>query len=189
MTERGSLIVLSGFSGVGKGTVLRLMEVDGRDYFFKSTEEFESMIERGELLEYARYVDHYYGTPRAYVRQQMESGRDVILEIEVQGALNIRRMVQDAILIYMLPPDAATLAGRLRGRGTETDDVIRGRLKAAAGEARHISDYDYVIVNDDAERCATRLNGLIEAQRLRTARNVAFIKEIQEGLEREARDN
>ena len=210
MTERGSLIVLSGFSGVGKGTVLRLMmsrydhyaysvsattrqsrtgEVDGRYYFFKSTEEFESMIERGELLEYARYVDHYYGTPRAYFRQQMESGRDVILEIEVQGALNIRRMVQDAILIYMLPPDAATLAGRLRGRGTETDDVIRGRLKAAAGEARHISDYDYVIVNDDAERCATRLNGLIEAQRLRTARNVAFIKEIQEGLEREARDN
>jgi guanylate kinase len=98
-------------------------------------------------------------------------------------------MVPDAVLIYMLPPDAATLAGRLRGRGTETDDVIRGRLKAAAGEARHIGDYDYVIVNDDAEQCAVRLNGLIEAQRLRTARNLPFIKEIQEGLEREARDN
>ena len=210
MTERGSLIVLSGFSGVGKGTVLRLMmsrydhyaysvsattrqpragEVDGKDYFFKSTKEFESMIERGELLEYARYVDHYYGTPRAYVRQQMESGRDVILEIEVQGALNIRRMVPEAVLIYMLPPDASTLADRLRGRGTETADVIRGRLKAAAGEARHIGDYDYVIVNDDAEQCAVRLNGLIEAQRLRTARNLPFIKAIQEGLEREAREN
>lgn len=204
MTERGSLIVLSGFSGVGKGTVLRAMvakygnyaysvsattrsprpgEVDGKDYFFRSTEEFESMIREGKLLEYARYVDHYYGTPREYVEKQMDAGKDVILEIEVQGALNVRKMVPDAVLIYMLPPDAATLKERLAGRGTETEDVVKGRLKAAARESKSIDKYDYVIVNDDVDQCADMLHRLIQTQRYRTCRNLDFIGEMQKELD------
>lgn len=204
ITNRGSLVVLSGFSGVGKGTVLKTMmgrydnyaysvsattrspregEVEGKDYFFKSAEEFESMIRDGKLLEYARYVDHYYGTPRDYVEKQMDLGRNVILEIEVQGALNIKKMVPDSVLIYMLPPDAATLKQRLTGRGTESEEVISGRLKAAAQEAKSISCYDYVIVNDDADRCADRLHSLICSQRYRTSRNLGFIGEIQKELD------
>ena len=171
MKTRGSLIVLSGFAGVGKGTVLKSLfethegyaysvsattrsprpgEVDGVHYFFVSKERFEQMIANDELLEYACYVDNYYGTPKAYVDSKLEDGFDVILEIEVQGALNIKKKVPDAILIYMLPPSAVTLRDRLTGRGTETPDVIRKRMERAAEEAVGVEQYDYIIEKDEA---------------------------------------
>lgn len=205
MTGRGSLIVLSGFSGVGKGTVLKRMmekydnyaysvsattraprvgEVDGKDYFFLTTEKFESMIREGAFLEYARYVDNYYGTPRKYVEDRLDEGKDVILEIEVNGAINIRKMAPEAVLIYMLPPSADTLKERLTGRGTERAEVVAGRLGKAAEEAENIGRYDYVIVNDDRDACAERLHSLIQAQHLRVNQNLDFIKEIQSGLEK-----
>ena len=205
MKTRGSLIVLSGFAGVGKGTVLKSLfethegyaysvsattrsprpgEVAGVHYFFVSRERFEQMIANDELLEYACYVDNYYGTPKAYVDSKLEDGFDVILEIEVQGALNIKKKVPDAILIYMLPPSAVTLRDRLTGRGTETPDVIRKRMERAAEEAVGVEQYDYIVVNDDADECAQELNSLIRAQRHRTGSNKAFIRMIQEDLKR-----
>lgn len=203
MKTRGSLIVLSGFAGVGKGTVLKSLfetndgyaysvsattrdprpgEVDGVHYFFISKERFEEMIRGDELLEYASYVGNYYGTPKEYVDRRLEEGFDVILEIEVQGALKIKKKVPDAVLIYMLPPSAKTLKDRLTGRGTETEDVIRKRLRRAAEEAVGAEEYDYIIVNDDVDECAQQLNGLIRSQRLRTNRNLEFMRAMQKDL-------
>ena len=203
MKTKGSLIVLSGFAGVGKGTVLKSLfethegyaysvsattrdprpgEVDGVHYFFVSRERFEQMIENDELLEHACYVGNYYGTPKAYVDRKLEEGFDVILEIEVQGALNIKKKVPEAILIYMLPPSAETLKQRLTGRGTETEEVILKRMKRACEEAVGVENYDYIIVNDNVDECAQELNGLIRAQRLRAKSNISFIRKIQKDL-------
>ena len=203
MKTRGSLIVLSGFAGVGKGTVLKSLfethegyaysvsattrdprpgEVDGVHYFFISRERFEQMIENDELLEHASYVGNYYGTPKAYVDRKLEEGFDVILEIEIQGALNIKKKVPEAVLIYMLPPSAKTLKERLTGRGTETEEVILKRMKRAAEEAVGVEQYDYIIVNEDADECAQELNCLIRAQRLRASSNMSFIRKIQRDL-------
>lgn len=201
MKTRGNLIVLSGFAGVGKGTVLRSLfetregyaysvsattrsprpgEVDGVHYFFVTKERFEEMIEKDELLEHASYVGNYYGTPRDYVEKKLDEGFDVILEIEVQGALNIKKKVPDAILIYMLPPAAKVLYERLRHRGTETDEVIAKRMKRAAEEAQSVSKYDYIIVNHDADECAAQLDTLIRAQRQSVRSNLPFIEKLQE---------
>lgn len=201
MKTRGNLIVLSGFAGVGKGTVLRSLfetregyaysvsattrsprpgEVDGVHYFFVTKERFEEMIEKDELLEHASYVGNYYGTPRDYVEKKLDEGFDVILEIEVQGALNIKKKVPDAILIYMLPPAAKVLYERLRHRGTETDEVIAKRMKRAAEEAQSVSKYDYIIVNRDADECAAQLDTLIRAQRQSVRSNLPFIEKLQE---------
>lgn len=203
IAKQGSLIVLSGFSGVGKGTVLREMmgkhdnyaysvsvttrlpregEADGREYFFRTRDQFEAMIGRGDLLEYACYVDHYYGTPRDYVLQKMREGKDVILEIEVQGALKVREKVPEAVLIYLLPPDVETLKGRLTRRGTEKPEVVRSRLEEASHEAAHLDAYDYVLVNDEVEACADQLHQLIWAQRYRTGKNLDLVRSIQEGF-------
>ena len=203
MKTRGSLIVLSGFAGVGKGTVLKSLfethegyaysvsattreprpgEVDGVHYFFISKERFEQMIAGDELLEHACYVGNYYGTPKAYVDRKLEEGFDVILEIEIQGALNIKKKVPEAILIYMLPPSAKTLKERLTGRGTETEEVILKRMKRASEEAVGVEQYDYIIVNEDADECAQELNCLIRAQRLRASSNMSFIRKIQRDL-------
>ena len=203
MKTRGSLIVLSGFAGVGKGTVLKSLfethegyaysvsattrdprpgEVDGVHYFFISRERFEQMIENDELLEHASYVGNYYGTPKAYVDRKLEEGFDVILEIEIQGALNIKKKVPEAVLIYMLPPSARTLKERLTGRGTETEEVILKRLRRAAEEAVGVEEYDYIIVNEDADECAQELNSLIRAQRHRASSNLPFIRKIQRDL-------
>ena len=203
MRTRGSLIVLSGFAGVGKGTVLKALfetregyaysvsattrsprpgEVDGVHYFFTTKDRFEEMIEKGELLEYARYVGNYYGTPRAYVEEKLDQGFDVILEIEVQGALAIKDKVPDAVLIYMLPPGAETLYQRLKGRGTETDEVIAKRMCRAAQEAHSLEQYEYIIVNDDVDECAANLHTLIRAQRQRVRSNLPFIRKLQEEL-------
>ena len=203
MKTRGSLIVLSGFAGVGKGTVLKTLfetqegyaysvsattrqprpgEVDGVHYFFVSKERFEEMIQNDELLEYATYVGNYYGTPRAYVEEKLDQGFDVILEIEVQGALNIKKKVPDAILIYMLPPGAQILHERLKGRGTETNEVIAKRMLRAAQEAVCVSQYDYIIVNNDVDECAASLHALIRAQRLRVRSNLPFIRKLTKEL-------
>jgi guanylate kinase len=203
MKTRGSLIVLSGFAGVGKGTVLKSLfetregyaysvsattrsprpgEVDGVHYFFVTKDRFEEMIRGEELLEYANYVGNYYGTPRSYVEEKLEEGFDVILEIEVQGALNIKKKVPDAVLIYMLPPGAKVLYDRLKGRGTETDEVIAKRMKRAMEEAKRVPEYDYIVINEDVDRCAARLHTLIRAQRLRTRSNMPFLEKLQADL-------
>ncbi|MBP3873414.1 MAG: guanylate kinase [Lachnospiraceae bacterium] len=203
MKTRGSLIVLSGFAGVGKGTVLKSLfetqegyaysvsattrqprpgEVDGVHYFFVSKERFEEMIRDDELLEHASYVGNYYGTPRAYVEQKLEEGFDVILEIEVQGALKIKEKVPEAVLIYMLPPSADILYERLKGRGTETDEVIGRRMKKAAQEAESVEQYDYMVVNDDADECAARLHALIRSQRQRVRSSLPFIRKLAKEL-------
>ena len=173
MDKNGLLIVISGFSGVGKGTIVKALldrypdqyalsvsatsraprpgEEEGIAYFFRTREEFESLIQCGQLLEYAEYNGNYYGTPKAYVEEQLSAGKNVILEIEVQGALKIRDSFNSAFLIYILPPSGHELARRLRDRGTETAEVIRERLSRAILEAEYISRYDEIIVNDVLE--------------------------------------
>ena len=170
--QRGILVVVSGFSGVGKGTIMKCLtekydnyalsvsattreprpgETDGRDYFFHTADEFQQMIARDELVEYACYCGNYYGTPRKYVEEQMDRGWDVILEIEIQGALKIKAKYPDALLLFVMPPSAQVLRDRLIGRNTESPEVIDARLKRASAEADGIESYDYILVNDDME--------------------------------------
>ena len=200
---KGILTVLSGFSGAGKGTAMkRLMEkyddyalsisattrnpregeVDGREYFFKATEEFEKMIAQDELIEYARYVNHYYGTPRSYVEEQLENGKDVILEIEIQGALKVKEKFPDTLLVFITPPSAKELRRRLIGRGTESMEVIEQRLARAKEEAEGIDDYDCLIVNDDLESCVEELHSVIQNEKKKVARNGEFISKIRKEL-------
>ena len=201
MNKKGILIILSGFSGVGKGTVVRRLlsdydnyalsisattrkpregEEDGVSYFFKSKEEFEQMIKEDSFIEHARYVENYYGTPKAYVQEQLDAGKDVILEIEIQGALKVKEKYPDALMLFLVPPDAQTLKERLVGRGTETADVIHDRLERAAQEAQEMGSYEYIIVNDDLEQSMELMHHLIESQHNKTDRNLAFIHQIQE---------
>ena len=202
---KGILTVLSGFSGAGKGTAMkRLMEkyddyalsisattrnpregeVDGREYFFKATEEFEKMIAQDELIEYARYVENYYRTPRAYVEQMLEAGKDVILEIEIQGALKVKEEFPDTLLLFVTPPSAGELKKRLVGRGTETMDVIESRMNRACEEAEGMDYYDYLVVNDDLNMCVEEMHMIIQGEHRRSFRNEAFMKTIKEDLER-----
>lgn len=202
--ERGILIVFSGFSGSGKGTIMRELlsrhaeyyalsvsattrkpregEEDGREYFFKTREEFERMIEKNELIEYALYVDNYYGTPRAYVEEQLEAGRDVILEIEIQGAMKVREMFPDTLLMFVTPPDADTLRERLVGRGTETPEVVKARLKQAFEEAKGMDAYDYLVVNDKLTVCVEEVHSIIRGEHRKMSRNEKFINRIREEL-------
>ena len=203
MDNQGVLAVVSGFSGAGKGTLIRTLlagyqnyalsvsattrsprpgEADGREYFFRTNEEFERMIEKGELLEYARYVDHYYGTPKEYVLRNLEAGRDVLLEIEIQGALAIRERFPEAVLLFVTAPDAAQLKKRLTGRGTEDMAVIEKRLRRAAEEADGIEQYDYILVNDEVESCARRMHGLIQAAHARVGTHLEFIRNMRDDL-------
>ncbi|MFJ8261594.1 guanylate kinase [Rummeliibacillus sp. NPDC094406] len=190
--ERGLLIVLSGPSGVGKGTVRKELfsqpdtnyeysismttrkpregEVDGVDYFFKSKEEFEALIEKGKLLEYAQYVGNYYGTPIDYVNATLDAGRDVFLEIEVQGAEQIREKVPDGLFIFLAPPSLSELQQRLVGRGTETEDVIATRIAAANKELEMMNLYDYVVENDEVQLACERVNAIVLAEHCRRER-------------------
>ena len=203
MNKEGILIVVSGFSGAGKGTLMkklmqdydnyalsisattrqpRVGEEDGREYFFRTKEEFEKMIAKDELIEYARYVENYYGTPRTYVEQQLEAGKDVILEIEIQGALKVKEKYPDALMLFLVPPDAQTLKERLVGRGTETADVIHDRLERAAQEAQEMGSYEYIIVNDDLDTCVKQVHELIQSAHCKKSHNTAFIKELQQDM-------
>ena len=185
MTENeraGKLVVISGFSGVGKGTVVnRLLtdydhytlsvsmttrkpregEIDGVNYYFVSNEEFEEMIRDGGLLEYAGYADHYYGTPRSFVEENLEKGKDVILEIEVQGSMQIKKVFPDAVLIFITTPSAAEMAKRLIGRKTETEEQIDNRFRRAVEEIEHLKRYDYIVINDDLDDCVKEVNRIV----------------------------
>ena len=205
MDGRGILIVVSGFSGSGKGTIMneiirrynnyalsvsattrnpRPGETEGKEYFFKSVEEFEKMIAKDELIEYARYVDNYYGTPRAYVEEQLEAGKDVILEIEIQGAIKVKEKFPDTLLLFVTPPTAEELRKRLVGRGTETMDVIDFRMKRAREEALGMDRYDYLVVNDDLEICTRELHDIIQGEHRRSFRNTEFMERIKQDLQR-----
>ena len=190
--RRGLLIVLSGPSGVGKGTVRkelfsqpntnyeysismttrlpRVGEVDGVDYFFKNREEFEQLIEEGGLLEHAEFVGNYYGTPLAYVKETIEAGRDVFLEIEVQGAAQIREKAPDALFIFLAPPSLSELELRLIGRGTESEEVIAKRITTAREELEMMSLYDYVVENDEVHNACDKINSIIKAEHCRRER-------------------
>ena len=206
MGERGILIVVSGFSGAGKGTVMKEImgrygnyalsisattrkprpgEEEGREYFFKTVEEFEKMIAKDQLIEYARYVDNYYGTPRAYVEEQLEAGKDVILEIEIQGALKVKEKFPETLLLFVTPPTAKELRSRLKGRGTETKDVIDFRMNRAKEEAEGMNRYDYLIVNDVLEECVEQVHRIIQGEHRRSYRNMAFIERMKEELKGE----
>ena len=206
MNEKGILIVVSGFSGSGKGTIMKELltrypdtyalsisattrspregEADGREYFFLSKDEFEKMIAKGELIEYAKYVENYYGTPRDYVEKKLDEGKDVILEIEIQGALNVKKMFPDTLLLFVTPPSAEELKKRLVGRGTETMDVIESRMDRACEEAEGMENYDYLIVNDSLDRCVEEMHSIIRGEHRRSSRNCEFMKEIKQDLER-----
>ena len=203
MKDKGLLLVISGFSGAGKGTVVKRLleqhndyalsisattrspregEQDGREYFFKSKEEFEKMIEASELIEYARYVDNYYGTPKAYVEEQLKEGKNVILEIEIQGALNIKSMVPDAVLLFIMPPSAKELERRLVGRGTEDEATIRARLSRASEEAQGVENYNYIVINDDVDACVETIDSIVKSEKRKAANNINLINNIKEEL-------
>ena len=199
--SKGVLTVVSGFSGAGKGTVMKRLiqkyddyalsisvttrnpregERDGIEYFFKTKEEVETMIENDEFLEYARYVDNYYGTPRFYVEEMLAKGKNVILEIEIQGAMQIKAKNPEAVLVFVTPPSFEELRNRLVGRGTETADVIESRLRRASEEAEGMLSYDYILVNDQVEDCVDRLHQIILSERARAQRNEEFINTIRQ---------
>lgn len=203
---KGVLLVISGFSGAGKGTVMKELlngenkrpdcclsisatsrkprpgEENGREYYFKTRQEFEEMIKNDQFLEYAEYVGNYYGTPKQYVMEQLDKGINVILEIEVQGAIQVKKKFPQAALIFLTPPDAKTLEKRLRGRNTESEEVIRGRLNKAALEAMEIGQYDYLVVNDQVEDCVKRISELIDVEKRKIINQSEMIKALQEDM-------
>lgn len=203
MEKRGILLVVSGFSGAGKGTLMKELlhryenyalsvsattrkpregEEEGREYFFKTREEFERMIADGELIEYACYVGNYYGTPKAYVEQKLEEGRDVILEIEIQGARKVKERFPDTVLLFVSPPSAEELRRRLTKRGTESAEVIESRLGRAVEEADGIEDYDYFVINDDLDACVEHVHRIVQCERSRSSRCEEQIETIREEL-------
>lgn len=203
MKKKGILLVVSGFSGAGKGTLMKELirrydnyalsvsattrqpregEEDGREYFFKTREEFEEMISQGELIEHACYVGNYYGTPKEYVERQLLAGKDVILEIEIQGALKVKERFPNTLLLFVSPPDSEALKNRLIGRGTESMEVIEERLARAAEEAEGIEAYDYFVVNDDLDECVEYVHQIIRCEHSRVSRNKEAIQEIRAEL-------
>ena len=204
MSNTGILVVFSGFSGSGKGTIMKELmakhgddyalsvsattrgprpgEEHGREYFFISEEEFEQMIKADGLLEYAKYVDHYYGTPKSYVNEQLSAGKNVILEIEIQGAMKVKEKFPDTLLLFVTPPSAEELKNRLIGRGTETMDVIESRLARAVEEAEGIESYDYLVVNDVLEDCVEEVHQIIQNEHYRVNRNESAIQEMRNEL-------
>ena len=198
--KRGTLLVVSGFSGAGKGTVLskvlekrtdlyysvsfttrapRTGEQDGVNYHFVTREAFQERIDRGEFLEYAEYVGNFYGTSMAVIREKLDQGVDVILEIEIQGARKIKKKFPEAVLVFVTAPSMEELKERLVGRGTETAVVIHQRLARAAQEAEGVDEYDYLLVNDQLEDAVDRLHNIIQSEHFAMRRNLGFIHEIQ----------
>ena len=205
MTERGLLIVFSGPSGVGKGTVRQEIfstpdhkfeysvsmttrqkrpgEVDSVDYFFRTREEFEELIKNGQMLEYAEYVGNYYGTPLTYVNETLDKGIDVFLEIEVQGALQVKKKVPDGVFIFLTPPDLDELKDRLVGRGTDSEEVIRQRIERAKEEIALMREYDYAVVNDEVPLAAERVKRIIEAEHFPVDRVIGRYNDMIKGID------
>lgn len=200
MKNKGVLIVISGFAGSGKGTITkelinrfdnysvsvsattrnpRPMEENGKDYFFVSREEFERMIKENELLEYTEYVGNYYGTPRKYVEKMLNEGKDVILEIEYIGAFNVKRAFNEAVLIFVTPPSVEEVYLRLKGRNTESEEVILKRIRRGQEEAAIIDKYDYVIVNDDIETAIEDIHNTIKCSKFSSVRNGEFVSKLK----------
>lgn len=198
--SKGILIVLSGFSGAGKGTLVKELmktydnyalsismttrkpregEVHGREYFFTERESFEEKIAQNGLIEYAEYCGNYYGTPRDYVEEMLAAGRDVLLEIEIQGMHKVKKMFPDMLTLFVTPPSIAELEKRLRGRGTETEEVIRKRLARAAEEAKGMENYEYLVVNDDLQECVEEIHSIVKAAKRASRRNTEFINNIR----------
>ena len=201
--KKGLLIVISGFSGVGKGTVVKELvkkygyslsvsattraprpgEVDGREYYFKSVADFRNLIDYNGFIEWAQYVENYYGTPRKFVEDEMAQGHDVILEIEVQGAMNIREQYPDSVLIFVSAPSAESLRDRLAGRGTESEEVIDKRMNRAAEESEAMKEYDYIVVNDVLDDCVETVNSIIVGNKCLRENNLKFIEDIKKELQ------
>lgn len=202
MKEKGLLIVVSGCSGAGKGTVLaelfkkadrlsysvsattrtpRPGEIDGVNYHFVTRETFEDMIAKGEILEYTTYAGNYYGTPKSELKKT-ENGSSLILEIELEGATNVKRMVPDAVTVVIVPPSLEVLENRLRSRGTNTEEDIARRMKQAAVELRHVPDYEYIVLNETghADRAADEIRSIIRAELAKTARNPGLVGSLTE---------
>lgn len=200
--EKGFLIVISGFSGAGKGTVVKKLvekygyslsisattrapregEENGREYYFKTEAEFQNLIDYNGFIEWAQYVDNYYGTPRKFVEKEMAEGRDVILEIEVQGAMNVKQQYPDSIHIFVSAPDAESLKSRLVERGTESEAVIAKRLKRASEEADDMKEYDYIVINDDIEECVDTIHSIIVSNKCLKNNNSGFMENIKQEL-------
>jgi guanylate kinase len=204
---QGILLILSGPSGAGKGTICNKLlekredlsysvscttraprkgEVDGVNYFFVSREKFEDMIKNDELIEYAEVYGNYYGTPRSYVLNQVQRGKDVVLEIDPQGALQIKEHFSDAVFVFIVPPSLKELSARIYKRGTDKESVIKKRLSAATDELKYASKYDYIVVNDDVEKATRKVDNIINAERNRVVRTFfvvdAICNEHQENL-------
>lgn len=201
--NKGVLAVVSGFSGSGKGTLMKALtgrydnyalsisattrqprpgEEEGREYFFKTREEFEKMISEDELIEYAQYVQNYYGTPKAYVQEQLEKGKDVVLEIEIQGALKVKEKYPEAVLLFVTPPSAEELKRRLVERGTESREVIASRLARAYEEASYMKQYDYLLINDNLQECVETMHQMIQNEHWKIQQNQPFIDTMKKEL-------
>jgi len=196
---KGKVIVISGPSGVGKGTVVKELissnnqcalsisattrapregEADGVSYIFLTKEEFQRRIDSNEMLEYAEYCHNLYGTPKDYVLKSVEQGKNIILEIEVQGALNVKDIIPQAVTVFVMPPSMAELERRLRGRGTEKEEVIQQRLKTAVEEIKQSPKYDYVVINDTVEQCVSDITSIINSEKMKTENMLDFIKGV-----------
>lgn len=199
VTPKGVLLVVSGPSGAGKGTICQMLrdrlpdlgysisvttrqprtgEVDGVNYFFKTVPEVKEMIAQGDLLEYAEVYGNYYGTPRKYVEELLNSGRDVLLEIDIQGALQIKKRFPEGVFVFIVPPSLDELSARIYKRGTDSEDVIKRRMASAAGELTYAAEYDYIIVNDVAQKAAQKVLTIMEAERYRVARTYFIVDRI-----------
>ncbi|TCK98341.1 guanylate kinase [Natranaerovirga hydrolytica] len=203
MNKEGILIVLSGFSGSGKGTITKKLieeyhysvsisattrkpreyEKNGREYFFFEENEFVRMIDNQAFIEWAQYLDNYYGTPKQYVEEQLKAGKDVILEIEMVGALAVKEMYPEAVLIFITPPGIKELKNRLMSRGTESIEVINKRLRRSYDEADVIHKYDYLMVNDDLEKCVKDIHAIIQYEHNKPIRNKEIINQLKNELE------
>lgn len=203
LDKKGLLIVISGPSGVGKGTVRKALfsrighdlvysismttreprvgEVDGVDYYFVSKDEFENEIKKGNLLEYAKFVGNYYGTPYDKVIEQLDEGNEVVLEIEVQGAIQVKAKKPDAVFIFIAPPSFKALEERLKTRGTEDEELIKERLKKARSEINQAPNYDYIVINDDVDNAADRIMAIIRAEHAKCNRSLEEYYKLMEG--------
>ncbi len=203
MMKKGLLIIVSGFSGAGKGSIIKELikkhksyalsisattraprhgEKDGREYFFVSRDEFEAMIEAGELIEYANYVGNYYGTPKKYVVDRLSKGDDVILEIEIQGAAKVREKFPEAVFIFVAPPDVAVLKSRLIARGTEDNLQIEKRLERASQECDSIKMYDYILINDVLDEAVELCHSIVKTEHCKIEHCADYIADIQKDL-------